>query len=138
MTSSLHSILHFTRVEHLPLIVEHGLLSDARVAKHLQVEIGNRGIKAQRARRAVPVPPGGVVADYVPFYSAPRSPMMFAIHCGNVPTYTAGCDRLIYLVTSLERLRPDCGRWVPTGTQSWTSRPSRAILSRCVTRSTGR
>ena len=104
VTDDLHWILHFTRVEHLPLIVEHGLLADARAAAHLKVEIGNRGIKAQRSRRAVPVPPGGVVADYVPFYYAPRSPMMFAIHHGNVPTYSEGCDRLVYLVTSLERL----------------------------------
>lgn len=99
-----HAIYHFTRVEHLPTIVAHGLLSDTLVATNLQIEVGNRGIKAQRARRIVPVAPGGVVADYVPFYYAARSPMMFAIDRGNVPSYTEGCDRLIYLVTSLERL----------------------------------
>lgn len=104
MTSSPHWVYHFTRVEHLSTIVERGLLCDARAAEVLQVEVGNRGIKAQRARRVVPVAPGGVVADYVPFYYAPRSPMMFAIHCGNVPTYSEGCDRLVYLVRTLERL----------------------------------
>ncbi len=62
-------------------------------------DVGNQGIKARRSRRAVPVGPGGVVADYAPFYFAPRSPMMFAIEHGNVPTYSSGCDELIYLVS---------------------------------------
>jgi hypothetical protein len=30
--------------------------------------------------------------------------MMYAIHCGNVSTYTGGCDPLVYLVTTVERV----------------------------------
>lgn len=67
-------------------------------------EVGNRGIKERRRRAAVKVAPGGVVADYVPFYFAPRSPMMYAIHMGNGPGYDDGIDPLVYLVTSVERL----------------------------------
>ncbi len=51
------------------------------------------------------MPPGGVVADYVPFYFAPRSPMMFAIDRGNVPEYVGGIDPLVYLVSTVERLQ---------------------------------
>jgi ssDNA thymidine ADP-ribosyltransferase DarT-like protein len=99
-------VLHFTRVEHLADIIEHGLLPDnhAQAEGLLTVEIGHTDIKERRRRREVPLGPGGSVADYVPFYFAPRSPMMFAIHCGNVPTYREGCGRLMYLVSSLERL----------------------------------
>lgn len=99
-------VVHFTRVEHLPSILANGLLSDSRAQAEglLTIEIGNTGIKVQRARRQVPIWPGGSVADYVPFYFAPRSPMLYAIHRGNVPTYQEGCDRLVYLVTSLEAL----------------------------------
>ncbi|QYG12081.1 DUF4433 domain-containing protein [Microbacterium sp. PAMC22086] len=99
-------VYHFTHVDHLSTIVEHGLLSDASAAAGslLTTEVGNRGIKDQRRRCAVPVPPGGFVADYVPFYFAPRSPMMFAIASGNVPSYLGGTARLIYFVTTLERL----------------------------------
>ena len=104
MNARVHWLYHFTRVEHLESITQRGLLCDTLAADHLEVEIGNPGIKAQRARRSVPIDPGGVVADYVPFYFAPRSPMMFAIAHGRVPTYSEGCDRLVYLVTSLERL----------------------------------
>lgn len=99
-------VVHFTHVDHLETVVENGLLADttAKSAGLLTVEVGNQGIKDQRRRRAVPVAPGGVVADYVPFYFAPRSPMMSAIEHGRVPTYTAGCDDLIYLVTTVEQL----------------------------------
>ncbi len=99
-------ILHFTAVEHLRTIVESGLLSDtaAQAAGVLTTEVGNLGIKDQRRQRAVPIAPGGAVADYVPFYFAPRSPMMFAISKGNVPSYQGGTARLIYLVSTLERV----------------------------------
>lgn len=30
--------------------------------------------------------------------------MMYVIHRGSVPTYTQGCDDLVYLVTAIERL----------------------------------
>ena len=100
-------VCHFTHVEHLASIVQHGLVCDSRAHEPgvLQIEVGNTGIKEGRGRRVVPVGPGGVVADYVPFYYAPRSPMMSSIHHGRVPTYTDGCDRLIYVVTSTQRLR---------------------------------
>lgn len=99
-------VLHFTHLEHLPGVVAHGLLSDtdAQARGLLTTEVGNRGIKERRRQRAVPVPPGGVVADYVPFYFAPRSPMMYAIDRGNVPEYSDGIDPLVYLVSTVERL----------------------------------
>ena len=99
-------VVHFTHVDHLTTVIEHGLLSDtaAQAARVLTTEVGNVGIKDQRRHRPVPLPPGGVVADYVPFYFAPRSPMMFAISRGNVPSYQGGTARLVYLLSALERL----------------------------------
>lgn len=97
------SIYHFTRVEHLASIVARGLVADSIAQEGLMtVEIGNRGIKANRRARGVPCHPNGVVADYVPFYFAPRSPMMYSIHRGNVPEYSGGCGRIIYLESTLE------------------------------------
>ena len=99
-------IYHFTHLDHLPSIVNNGILADThvQVSGHLTVEVGNQGIKGARRGRAVTVAPYGVVADYVPFYFAPRSPMMFAIHRGNVPTYQGGCEDLVYLVSTVQRL----------------------------------
>ena len=100
-------VYHITRFEHLESMVAHGLLSDNQAQERgmVQVEIGNASIKARRAARVVPIAPGGVVADYVPFYFAPRSPMLYAIDRGNVPTYQQGCDEIVYLVSSTQMLR---------------------------------
>ncbi len=98
-------LYHFTPIHHLKSIIEQGLLCDTgTTAGLLAVEVGNRSIKGRRRRRAVPVGPRGVVADYVPFYFAPRSPMLYAIAMGNVPEYTGGIDPLVYLVTTADRL----------------------------------
>lgn len=99
-------ILHFTHISHLASIAANGLTSDAEAQTSglLAVEVGNRSVKDQRRGKVVPCGPGGVVADYVPFYFAPRSPMMSAIHNGRVREYTEGCDPLVYLVTTVEDL----------------------------------
>jgi hypothetical protein len=88
------------------MIIEHGLLSDSKAQNTglLLTEVGHRGIKGRRRLREVPVGPRGAVGDYAPFYFAPRSPMMYVIHRGGVPTYDGGCDDLVYLVTTVERL----------------------------------
>lgn len=99
-------VMHFTRVEHLSTIIAGGLLSDtrARASGMLQIEVGHHDIKARRRHRVVPTAQGGVVADYVPFYFAPRSPMLFVIDRGRVPTYDQGCEAIVYLVTSIQQL----------------------------------
>lgn len=99
-------VWHFTAIEHLETLLKHGLLSDnaAQQAGVLTTEVGNLRIKEARRRQSVPHSPGGVVADYVPFYFAPRSPMMYSISCGNVPSYRGGTEPLMYLLSTLERL----------------------------------
>jgi hypothetical protein len=96
-------LFHFTHIENLPSIIANGLRSDlvVRVADALEVEVGEDRIKEARRSRPVPVPPGGVVADYVPFYFAARSPMLYTIHCGNVVSYQGGQDSIVYLVSEI-------------------------------------
>lgn len=76
-------ILHFTHLDNVPSIVAAGALACDWQARQgsMVAEVGDPSIKEARRRRAVPVPPGGTVGDYVPFYFAPRSPMMFRIAC---------------------------------------------------------
>lgn len=50
----------------------------------------------------LPLAPYGCVVDYVPFYFAPRSPMLYKLHKGGVPNYSGGQDPLVYLVSSAE------------------------------------
>ncbi|MFG1673064.1 DUF4433 domain-containing protein [Micromonospora sp. NPDC049282] len=109
--------MHFTHIDNLPAIFEaRRLLADTAVASRLVTNVGAVDIKASRRQRLVPCPPGGVVADYVPFYFAPRSPMMYRIACehrdGRVNCYPGGDDPLVYLVSTTARVDDAGLTWV--------------------------
>lgn len=113
-------LYHFTHVSNLASILGSGRLvpDGGAAADGLAIDVGDAGVKVARRRRLVPITPGGVVADYVPFYLAPRSPMMFRIACdhrdGIVGRYPDGDDPLVYLVTSMDRLVASGLEWVAT------------------------
>jgi ssDNA thymidine ADP-ribosyltransferase, DarT len=97
--------MHFTHIDHLDTIVTEELLCDATAGDGLlKLEAGNRDIKAGRRLRKVGIHPFGCVADYVPFYFAPRSPMMYAISHGRVPHFGRDVAVLMYLVTTTQAL----------------------------------
>ncbi|WP_301851164.1 type II toxin-antitoxin system toxin DNA ADP-ribosyl transferase DarT [Rhodococcus pyridinivorans] len=100
------SIGHFTHIDHLPTIAIRGLMSDTRAQADglLTTEAGNMSIKARRRERPVSAGAGGFVSDYVPFYFKSRSPMLYSIHRGNVPTFTGNEYDLVYLLTTVESL----------------------------------
>ena len=103
-------VLHFTHVDNLPSIVAAGALRcDGRAQRgDLTTEVGDRAIKANRRNRKVPVGAHGTVGEYVPFYFAPRSPMMYRIACdcrGATPGRYQGGDRpLVYLASTMGAL----------------------------------
>ncbi|MEW2381456.1 DUF4433 domain-containing protein [Micromonospora sp. NPDC047707] len=110
-------IMHFTHIDNLPAILAAGrLLADNAVGRRLAMNVGAADIKASRRERVVTCQPGGVVADYVPFYFAERSPMMYRIACehrdGKAGCYPDGDDPLVYLVSSVERAHEACLSWV--------------------------
>jgi hypothetical protein len=103
----LTAIYHITHVTNLPNILRDGGLWCDRVSAERNlagVSIAHQHIKERRARKPVPCAAGGMLADYVPFYFAPRSPMLYAIHRSNVQGYQGGQTPIIYLVASAERV----------------------------------
>jgi hypothetical protein len=99
-----HQLLHFTHIRNLPGILEDKcLVSDSEMQSRggVPVECGDTEIKSQRRVRPIKVSPHGVPADYVPFYYAPRSPMLYKISKGGVRTYPDGQPPLVYLVTTV-------------------------------------
>lgn len=98
-------IYHITHLDNLPAILEQGgLWCDRESAQRglLKVGIAHAHIKERRARRKVPVAAGGTLADYVPFYFAPRSPMLYAVHRGQVVDYRGGQSAVVHLVATAE------------------------------------
>lgn len=104
---SQHLIMHFTHVRNLPGVLAAGCLNADSVVDResaLGAEAADPSIKATRRTIRVPLAPFGCVADYVPFYFAPRSPMLYKLAKGGVPTYSDGQDPLVYLVSTTETI----------------------------------
>lgn len=120
--SELTSIYHITHIDNIAnIFAAGGLWSDTeRAARSLQVTgIAHQHIKDRRAKKVVPVSAGGFVADYVPFYFGPRSPMLCAISHGNVEGYEAGQERVVHLVSTAEAaMALDDVRWCFTDGQA--------------------
>lgn len=94
-------IFRITHIDNLQLIVDNGLVCpNAQNADENYRHIGYRQLISQRGGRRVPVSPGGVLNDYVPFYFAPRSPMLFTINQGNTE-FQGPQHEIIYLVSNI-------------------------------------
>lgn len=86
-------------------LLDHGIpCANARVLAPGYVGIGNPDLIASRSLRPVPLPPGGTLADYVPFYFTPFSPMMFNIRTGRGAVPQRPNQEICMLVYSLHRL----------------------------------
>lgn len=107
-------IYHITHMENLPEILKAGGLACDSTMATLEVSpvcIAHSHIKERRAKKGVPVAPGGVVADYVPFYFTNRCPMLYAIHTGYVDGYDGGQGEVIHLVSSVETVAKHTDDW---------------------------
>jgi hypothetical protein len=101
-------IYHITHLSNLTSILAiAGLCSNITMQQQGigYTDLANQTIQSRRARVTVPCGAGGKLTDYVPFYFAPRSPMLYAIHQGNVPTYLEGQEGVIYLVSTVEAVQ---------------------------------
>lgn len=101
------ALYHITHVRNIESIVACGCLHCETQTKSdglCRQSIGYPELKARRSAWPVRVGPGDTLADYVPFYFAPRSPMLFVIHKGGVTGYSGGQDEVVHLVTSVERV----------------------------------
>ncbi len=76
-------IFRITHVRNLPWIMEQGLHCRSSVIQDPNFRsIGSVDLIEKRNRRAVPIEPGGTLADYIPFYFTSRTPMLLNIKTG--------------------------------------------------------
>jgi hypothetical protein len=98
-------IWRITHRRNLPWILANGLHAGTSPARSLDwVTIGNEELIDRRAHRAVPLPPGGVLNDYVPFYFTPFSPMMYNIYTGRGGVRQVANADIVILVSSMHKL----------------------------------
>jgi hypothetical protein len=98
-------IFHITAISNLVSIAGSKKLYAKAQLQRKAIESGNiayQGAQGKRAVKMVAKPPGGIVHDYVPFYFAPRSPMLFTINNGNVPGCPHRQPDIVHIVTTVE------------------------------------
>lgn len=98
-------VFHITHINNLPsIITDDGLraCADLRSGRENYTDIAHQHIQDRRAQIIVPCGPGGNLHEYVPFYFAPRSPMLYAICKGQVAGYNGKQEEIIYLVSSVQ------------------------------------
>jgi hypothetical protein len=98
----IYRIIHY---RNLPWILDHGLhCRSSRRQDPNFINIGNVELIDKRARRTVPVAPGGHLNDYVSFYFCRHSVMLYNIHTGRVEGVNVRQEEVIHLVSTIERL----------------------------------
>ncbi|RUS93012.1 hypothetical protein DSM106972_097600 [Dulcicalothrix desertica PCC 7102] len=98
-------VYHITHIRNLQSILQLGGLIANNRLKQQQIsyqDIAHGSVQDRRALIRVPCAAGGCLHDYIPFYFAPRSPMLYTINKGNVEGYTEGQTPVIYIITEAE------------------------------------
>jgi len=94
-------IFRITHIDNLQLIIDNGLVCPNSQNANVNFRhIGYQQLIAQRGSTEVPVDPRGVLNDYVPFYFAPKSPMLYSINLGNTE-YHGPQHKILYLVSNI-------------------------------------
>jgi hypothetical protein len=98
-------IWRITHRQNLAWIMANGLHAGSSGKRAAEwVVIGNEELIGRRAHRNVPLAPGGVLNDYIPFYFTPFSPMMYNIHTGRGGVKTMANRDIVILVSSLHKI----------------------------------
>jgi len=99
-------IFRITHRQNLPWILANGVhCQNAGVVDPSYVSIGNPELIEVRSRRVVGVVPGGTLADYIPFYFTPYTPMLYNIRTGYGGIAQRRNEEIIVLVSSLPELK---------------------------------
>lgn len=98
-------IFRITHIANVPWLLDHGL--HCRNSPEFDPNfrnIGNPDLISKRHTRPVPIPPGGTLSDYVPFYFTPYSIMLYNIHTGYGGVPPLPNDDIVIFVSSLPKV----------------------------------
>ena len=100
-------IFHITDIDNLRNILLSNELKAKNILDRSSVKYRNIAyinVQGNRKNTMVPISKGGNLHDYVPFYFAPRSPMLDAIHHGKVKEYIGGQEDICHIVTNVQKI----------------------------------
>lgn len=91
--SNLDSILKYS------CLLSHNELNEDKI---VYTDASYQDIQDRRATKQVPCCVKGVLHDYVPFFFAPKSPMLYVIHNGRITNCPEGQSSIIHFVTKCD------------------------------------
>jgi hypothetical protein len=100
-------IFHITAIPNLERIAKSEMLQANTILQKKKIQYANiayQNAQGKRATKLVARPPGGVIHDYVPFYFAPRSPMLMAINGGRIEGCAYRQHDIVHLETTVEAI----------------------------------
>jgi hypothetical protein len=98
-------IFRITHIDNVPWLLRHGLHCRASGAHDPDfIEIGNADLIPKRTDRAVPIPPGGTLSEYIPFYFNSHTPMLLNIRTGYNGVTPRKMADIAILTSSLRRV----------------------------------
>jgi hypothetical protein len=107
-------IFRITHVQNVPWILDHGLHCQNGDKDPSFVSIGMETLISKRAAHPVPIGPGGLLSDYVPFYFTPWSIMLYNIKTGFGDVIQRPNGDIAIVVSSLLKLQETNTRFVFT------------------------
>ena len=107
LNPQLARIFRIVHISNVPWILDHGGLHCQNSVDRdpNYVNIGNVSLIDKRTRRYVPIPPGGPLSDYVPFYFTPFSIMMYNVKTGYGGITPRDNKDIVIFVSSVHRLK---------------------------------
>lgn len=99
-------LFRITHVRNLAWLLAHGMpCVDSGIRDPDFVEIGKASLIEDRKSRKIKIPPYGTLANYVPFYFTPKSPMLLNIKTGWKGITRRSNAEIVVLVSSVEAMR---------------------------------
>lgn len=106
--------------DNLPWILDNGVhCGNSDVLSTDWINIGNPELIYKRASHTVPLSPGGVLNDYVPFYFTPFSVMLKNIYSGWGDIEKRSNEEIVILVSSLPHLQKQGLRFLFTDSHAY-------------------
>ena len=98
-------IFRIVYIDNVPWILDNGMhCSTSKTQATDYRVIGNKDLILKRRSRVVPIQPGGTLADYVPFYFTPFSPMLYNINTGYNGVEKLPNEQVVIFASSLHHL----------------------------------
>ena len=110
-------LYHITPIQNLAGIFREGNVYCKNKLRQMKLTVSSiayEGLQDRRGTFAVPIEPYGVLHDYVPFFFAPRPPMLYAIHRGWVESYCGTQDEIVHIEIKLNDVLENQLRFVYT------------------------